>query len=153
MAPKSELHMFSIGLHQLTLDILTFRSSLLRNPPPCNDADAALANVALRGELCDAVLPVHIDVPSKRVHAAVWLREAADHRAALGVLEGNVPAEAKGGCDGAVLVAARREGCAVVVEGLPLGRIPVPVETGRLHLHLEVFCHLIDLLDPRCRQK
>eukprot|EP00968_Pinguiococcus_pyrenoidosus_P005011 scaffold325_cov230-Pinguiococcus_pyrenoidosus.AAC.3 len=94
---------------------------------PDDDRDAALAMLLLGRQRVDAVLPADVHVAPEAEEAAVHLRKVRQ-RAGASVQKRQLPRRAEAHADRNVLILRPLgiERGRVVVEGLPITRVPVP---------------------------
>jgi hypothetical protein len=111
----------------------------VRGPTPEDNGDAALAVLLVLGQGINTVLPVDVHVPPEGEEHPVGLREV-DLFPGLSIKESQLPSLAKGHTHSDVLIlgSLRVEGCAIVMEGLPVGGVGVPVETSAHTFHFNV---------------
>lgn len=120
--------------------------------PPENNRDAALAVLLVGWKGVDSVLPHNVGVSPEAEDAVVGLRKVQTGFLPVDLLggmnEGQLPQRTEADADGDVL-APRPLGIErgrVVVEGLPVGRVAVPVEprTDGLLPDVEVLAEAVD---------
>jgi hypothetical protein len=111
----------------------------IRGPTPEDNGDAALAVLLVLGQGINTVLPVDVHVPPEGEEHPVGLREV-DLFPGLSIKESQLPSLAKGHTHSDVLIlgSLRVEGCAIVMEGLPVGGVGIPVETRAHTFHFNV---------------